>query len=142
MSNQGDSIMASINDVDLSIEADAVGNDPQAVLTVTYTAEFDEYDQTSNQLYQESWRVFGADRGAGEDGIDDTIQRNPVAVPVRFSSGGQASVDREIVIELDLDELDEDNDAQNPDEIRVSVNLVPVGPFDDSQESNRVLLTL
>ena len=61
---------------------------------------------------------------------------------VRFSSGGQASVDREIVIELDLDELDEDNDAQNPDEIRVSVTLEPVGPFDDSQESNRVLLTL
>ncbi|MGH9258545.1 MAG: hypothetical protein ACRD08_01410 [Acidimicrobiales bacterium] len=61
---------------------------------------------------------------------------------MRFSSGGQASVDREIVIELDLDELDEDNDAQNPDEIRVSVTLEPVGPFDDSQESNRVLLTL
>lgn len=135
--------MASISDVDLSIEADAVGNDPQAVLTVTYTAEFDEYDQTSNQLYQETWRVFGADRGAGEDGVDDTIQSTPAAAPVvRFSSGGQASVDREIVIELDLDELDEDNDAQNPDEIRVSVTLEPVGPFDDSQESNRVLLTL
>ena len=41
--------MARISDVSLSIDAEVLGNDPQATLTVNYTAEFDLYDRTSNE---------------------------------------------------------------------------------------------
>ncbi len=132
--------MARISDVSLSIDAEVLGNDPQATLTVNYTAEFDLYDRTSNQLYEEGWRVFGADGGAGEDQVDDTIQTTPAGQALRFQADGQSRVDREIVIQLDTAELDED--VQNPDEIKASVSLTPVGPFDDSQLSNRVVLSV
>jgi hypothetical protein len=130
--------MASISNVDLRIEADAVGPDPQAVLTVTYDVTWDDYDQGSNQLYQQGWRVFGSDRAAGEDGVDDTLQTTPALEIVRFSSNGHPTSEREIVITRDLSVLNEDSGT---DEIRVEVSLSPVGPFGDSAESNRILVT-
>jgi hypothetical protein len=96
------------------------------------------YDQGSNQLYQEGWRLFGSDRAAGEDGVDDTLQTTPALEIVRFSSNGHPTSEREIVITRDLSVLNEDSGT---DEIRVEVSLSPVGPFGDSAESNRILVT-
>ena len=101
---------------------------------------WDDYDQASHQLYSEGWKVIGADSGAGEDGTDDTVTGRGAADIERFSSEGRASSEREIVIELDVDTLDEDP-GSNTDEIKVLVSLDPVGPFHAEETSNRVLVT-
>ena len=131
--------MPTIDDLQLRIDADITGPNPKATLTVTYTVLWDEYDQRSRQLYSEGWKVIGADSAAGEDGEDDTVTGRGAADIVRFSSEGQSSTEREIVIELDVDVLDEDP-GSNTDEIKVLVSLDPVGPFRVEETSNRVLI--
>ena len=131
--------MPTIDKPQLRIDADITGPNPKATLTVTYTVHWDEYDQHSRQLFSEGWKVIGADSGAGEDGTDDTVTGRGAADIVRFSSEGQASTEREIVIELDVDTLDEDP-GSNTDEIKVLVSLDPVGPFRAEETSNRVLI--
>lgn len=134
--------MATINRPQLRADVDVTGANPTATLTVTYTVDWDDYDRNSRQLYQESWALFGADGGPGEDGTDDRITGRGAADIVRFGSDGSASTEREIVIEIDPDQLDEDPGAANTDELKVEVTLSPVGPFGDAELSNRVLVTV
>jgi hypothetical protein len=134
--------MASITNVRLDIDANVLGPNPTADVEITYDITWDDFDQASNQLYQEHWKLIGADRGAGEDGVDDYLTGRGAAEIVRFSSNGQpTTLNRQIVISgLDLSELDED--ATGTDEVRAVVTLTPVGPFSDSEESHRVVLTV
>lgn len=129
--------MATIDRPRLRIEADAVGQNPQAVLTITYTVRYDAYDQASNQQYRESWRLVGVD--AHEGGDDDTLQTTPAAQPpVIFGSDGAATARRQIVIQRDLADLDED--PNSTDEIKVEVILTPQLPTTIRELSNRVLV--
>ena len=120
--------MPTIDKPQLRIDADITGPNPKATLTVTYTVHWDDYDQRSRQLYSEGWKVIGADSACrrGRHGRHRHRPRRRGHRP--FSSEGQASTEREIVIELDVDTLDEDP-GSNADEIKVQVSLDPVGPF-------------
>jgi hypothetical protein len=132
--------MPTIDQPRLRIDADAVGANPQATLTVTYDVHFSESDVAANQQYRETWRIVGADGSPGEDGTDDTVQSIPAASPsVIFGPDGAEDVTREIVIERDLSDLDEDPGA-NQDEIKVEVFLTPVNGFSAAATSNRVLV--
>ena len=135
--------MATVSNVNLNIDADASEPDAQAFFTVTYDVEWDLYDQASNQKYQELWTVIGADRGAGEDGVDDELFAvDPAAIQGVRSNGRATTTGRQIEIDpVDLVELNEDP-LQNTDEIRVVVTLTPVAPSDSSAESNRVEMTV
>lgn len=132
--------MASLDKPTLRIDADVVGPNPTATLTIGYTVHWDAYDQASRQEYREGWKIIGADSAGGEDGTDDTITGMGAATFVWISSDGSASSEHEIVVELDFDELDEDP-GSNLDEIKAEDSLTPRVPARVAETSNRVLVS-
>ena len=132
--------MPTIDQPQLRIDADVTGPNPTATLTVDYTVHWNDYERTSHQSYSEYWNVIGADSSSGEDGQDDTIMGAGAAYFHRLASDGSATTDRQLVIELDFEELDEDP-GSNLDEIKVEVSLTPVPVTQVEELSNRVLIS-
>lgn len=128
--------MASITDVELSVVPDVANAD----VAIDTHVSFDAFDIASNQLYDLHWSLIGPDRLAGEDGVDDTLVSQGAAEQIRFRADGQASAVHHLAFTIPLDELNEDLTGE--DEVRAVIGLNPVGPFGDSQESNRISLTV
>lgn len=112
-----------------------------ANIELDYTVNYDTFDKVTDMGYDESWRLIGDDTSQdGDDGVpgDD-------AVGVRFffvspqRSNGQDSVDRKHAWTLPWATLDEDHAlgsvANNDDEIRAVVTLVPELPVTATRES-------
>jgi hypothetical protein len=72
--------------------------------------------------------------------VDDTLISEGAAETVRFAANGQPSMTHHLAFTIPLEELNED--ASGQDEVRAVVTLTPVGPFGDSEESNKVSLTV
>lgn len=136
--------MATIDNLHLDIDADVVGPTPTATLTVTYDVDWNAADRDTHRQYREFWKLFGADKSPGEDGIDDQIlamQPNESLLPaVVFGSDGAAQSARELVVELRLNQLDED--VTGTDEVKIEISLEPYDPLPVSSTSNRVVLTV
>jgi hypothetical protein len=128
--------MASISDVRLSVVEDVAN----AEIGIETDIEFDTYDMATNQLDNWHWKLIGPDRLAGEDGEDDTLTGQGAADIVRISADGQASKTHHFELTLPLQELDEDLTGEG--EVRAVITITPVGPFGDSEESNKVTLTV
>ena len=133
---RGTSSMANITDVRLNVAPDVANAD----IEIDTDIEFDNQDLASNQLFQLHWKLIGPDRLAGEDGEDDTLIGQGAADIIRFAADGQTATTHHLAFTIPLDELDEDTSGQ--DEVRAVVTLTPVGPFGDSEESNKVSLTV
>ena len=129
--------MARISNVELSVVRDVANADIQ----IDYDIDWDSYDQASNQLYQESWKLIGDDTGpAGEDGQDETLTGQGAADIVRFAAYGQPTTHRHLAFTIPVEALDDDTTGE--DEVRAVVTLTPVGPFGDSEASKLVRLTV
>lgn len=128
--------MASISDVRLSVAADVANADVE----IDTDLEFDDFDVASNQLFELHWSLIGPDRQAGEDGVDDTLISQGAAEIIRLAADGQTSKTHHLAFTIPLEELNED--ASGEDEVRAVVSVSPRGPFGDSQESNKVSLTI
>jgi len=129
--------MARISNVALSVVEDVANAD----IEIDYDIDWDSYDQASNQLYQENWKLVGDDTGpAGEDGQDETLTGQGAADIVRFAADGQPGTHRHLAFTIPVEALNDDTAGE--DEVRAVVTLTPVGPFGDSEESKLVRLTV
>ncbi len=127
--------MATITDVRLRVAQDVADAD----IEIDTDIEFDAFDLASNQLFHLSWRLIGPDRLAGEDGQVDTFTGQSAVDIIRFAADGQSTKTHHLAFTIPVEALDEDNSGE--DEVRAVVTLTPVGPFGDSEESNKVSLT-
>jgi hypothetical protein len=129
--------MAAITDVRLRVTHDAANADID--IEIDTDIEFDAFDLASNQLFQLSWKLIGPDRLAGGDGLDGTLTAQSAVDIIRFAANGQSTKTHHLAFTIPVQALDEDTSGE--DEVQALVTLTPVGPFGDSEESNKVSLT-
>jgi hypothetical protein len=123
--------MASITDVRLSVGQDLA----DANIQIDTDIGFDAFDLASNQVYQLFWKLIGPDRLPGED---DTLVAQGDGDVVRLSAQGRTTITHQLTFTIPLKRLSDD--PSRGDELRAVVTLTPVGPFGDSEESNKVRL--
>jgi hypothetical protein len=123
--------MASITDVRLSVGQDVAN----ANIEIDTDIGFDAFDPASNQVYQLFWKLIGPDRLPSED---DTLLGQGAADMIRLSAQGRTTITHHLTFTVPLERLNED--PATADEVRAVVTLTPVGPFGDSEASNKVSL--
>jgi hypothetical protein len=123
--------MASITDVRLRVGQDLAN----ASIEIDTDIGFDAFDLASNQVYQLFWKLVGPDRLPGDD---DTLVGQRAADQIRLSAQGRTTITHHLTFTIPLERLSED--PSGADEVRAVVTLTPMGPFGDSEESNRVSL--
>jgi hypothetical protein len=127
--------MAAINNVELTIVKDVAN----ALITLAYDVEFDEFDRTTNLGYRESWRYFGDDTGFDGDLLGPDDQIGPGATLLNpVHADGRQSVHRVRERTIAWADLDEDPWWAGEDEIRGEVTVKPLLPSTTVAESNLV----
>ena len=118
-----------------------------ARVRLLYRVNFDEFDIATQVGYRESYKIVGDD--TGQDGDDGVPGDDAVGVGFFFVSpqraNGRDYVDREQEWTLPWATLNEDNAlgsvANNDDEIRAVVTLVPELPMTAVRESVALLVS-
>jgi hypothetical protein len=133
--------MAKVKNLVLKVTRDVANADIQ----VDYDIEWDAFDQATNLVWQDSYRLIGDDTGQdGDDGVtgDDSIPLGFVLLTTA-SSNGATSTHRTQTRTIAWTSLNEDtalgSALNNDDEIRAVVTLTPLLPVATSLESNLVL---
>ncbi len=138
--------MASISNVTLAITR----NVANALVDISYTVQWNEFDRNSDLTYLAAFRLIGDDTGQDGDNAaagDDPISLGVLPIPLTFlSSNGQTSTTVTIPTKtIAWANLNEDSGfaalADNDDEIRAVVTLTPQLPVATSRESTAVVVT-